>query len=85
MAATRHRRHAELSSRSMHQLVDAKGNGRQHDEEDDDDDGDDVVALRHGDGYERSPAWGSKSVLYGRCLFMLDIFGGVDVRRGRCS
>lgn len=58
MAATRHRRHAELSSRSMHQLVDAKGNGRQHDEEDDDDDGDDVVALCHGDGLKRSPAWG---------------------------
>lgn len=75
VAATRHRRHAELPSRSMHQLVDAKGNGRQHDEEDDDDDGDDVVALRHGDGLERSPAWGSKSVLYGRCLclLMLDI------------
>jgi hypothetical protein len=31
--------------------------------------------LRHGDGLERSPAWGSKSVLYGRCLclLMLDI------------
>lgn len=59
----------------MHQLVDAKGNGRQHDEEDDDDDGDDVVALCHGDGYVRSPAWGSKSGLYGRCFYL--VLGGL--------
>lgn len=67
LAATRHRRHAELSARSMHQLVDAKGNGRQDDEEDDDDDGNDVVALCHGDG-SRSPAWGSRVLLYGFCF-----------------
>lgn len=83
MAATRHRRHAELSSRSMHQLVDAKGNGRQHDEEDDDDDGDDVVALRHGDGCERSPAWGSKKCFY-LCFWRVCLFL-VVLRRGRCS
>lgn len=48
VAATRRRRDRQLAPRPVDQLVDAKGNGREHDEEDDDDDGDDVVALRHG-------------------------------------
>lgn len=70
----------------MHQLVDAKGNGRQHDEEDDDDDGNDVVALCHGDGYGRCRLGDRKVVLSVRFFFLFVVFRGLFMlRRRRCS
>lgn len=59
----------------MHQLVDAKGNGRQEDEEDDDDDGDDVVALCHGDGLRDARRGGS----FCFCVVVLCLFWEVCV------
>ncbi len=75
-AATRLRRHSQLAPRSVNQLVDAKGNGRQDDEEHDDDDGDDIVALCHGDGL-RVPDMRMKFV---ECLFVFSFVAIMSVR-----